>query len=275
MLRERLGDRKPQVGLILGSGLGSFADELEDAVSVPFGEVPHVLPSTAPGHAGRLVCGTRAGVSCIVMQGRLHLYEGHPAADATFPVRCMIALGARTLLVTNAAGGMHGDWEPGTFMLIRDHINMMHDHPLRGPNDERLGPRFPDMTRAYDPALRELALRAADEVGVSLQQGVYLASTGPTYETPAEVMMMRGLGADACGMSTVPEVIVARHMGARCLGFSCITNKAAGITGQPLNHAEVMETGARVRSQLTKLLDAVLAELGKQPVSASGDTGDA
>jgi purine-nucleoside phosphorylase len=181
----------------------------------------------------------------------------------TFPVRTLITLGARTLLITNAAGGMHADWEPGTFMLIRDHINLMHDHPLRGPNDERIGPRFPDMTRAYDPALRELARRAAERAGVPLQEGVYVASTGPTYETPAEIRMMRAMGADACGMSTVPEVIVASHMGARVLGISCITNKAAGITGEPLSHEEVTHTATRVRSRFQALIEAILAELAQ------------
>lgn len=260
-VRERLAGRAPQVGLILGSGLGSFAETLEDAVFIDYGEIPHFATSTVVGHAGRLVCGTRAGVSCIAMQGRIHMYEGQPAAQVTFPVRTMIFLGARTLLITNAAGGMHADWEPGTFMLIRDHINLMHDHPLRGPNDDRLGPRFPDMTRAYDPALRELARRAAARCGVTLQEGVYVASTGPTYETPAEVRMMRAMGGDACGMSTAPEVIVANHMGARVLGISCITNKAAGITGEPLSHEEVTVTAERVRGQFQALVETILAEM--------------
>jgi purine-nucleoside phosphorylase len=260
-VRERLGPRAPQVGLILGSGLGKFAETLEDAVAIDYADIPHFPRASVVGHAGRLVCGTRAGVSCLAMQGRVHLYEGHPAAQVTFPARTLIALGARTLLITNAAGGMHADWEPGTFMLIRDHINLMHDHPLRGPNDERIGPRFPDMTRAYDPALRELARRAAARAGVPLQEGVYVASTGPTYETPAEIRMMRAMGADACGMSTVPEVIVASHMGARVLGISCITNKAAGITGQPLSHDEVTHTAERVRTRFQSLIEGILAEL--------------
>lgn len=261
-VRERLAGRAPKVGLILGSGLGSFAETLEDAVTIDYGDIPHFAASTVVGHAGRLVCGARAGVPCIAMQGRIHMYEGQPATQVTFPVRTMIFLGARTLLVTNAAGGMHADWEPGTFMLIRDHINLMHDHPLRGPNDDRLGPRFPDMTRAYDPALRELARRASARSGVPMQEGVYLASTGPTYETPAEIRMMRAMGADACGMSTVPEVIVANHMGARVLGISCITNKAAGITGEPLSHEEVTVTAERVRGQFQTLVEAILAEMG-------------
>jgi purine-nucleoside phosphorylase len=270
-VRERLGDRAPQVGLILGSGLGTFADTLEDAVAIDYVDIPHFPRASVVGHAGRLVCGTRAGVPCLAMQGRVHLYEGHPAAQVTFPVRTMIFLGARTLLITNAAGGMHEEWEPGTFMLIRDHINLMHDHPLRGLNDERIGPRFPDMTRAYDPALRDLAWRASARAGVTLQEGVYVASTGPTYETPAEIRMMRAMGADACGMSTVPEVIVASHMGARVLGISCITNKAAGITGEPLSHDEVTHTAGRVRARFQSLIEAILAELahvlpaGKEP----------
>jgi purine-nucleoside phosphorylase len=270
-VRERLGPRAPEVGLILGSGLGNFADTLEDALAIDYADVPHFPRASVVGHAGRLVCGRRAGVWCLAMQGRIHLYEGHPAAQVTFPVRTMIVLGARTLLITNAAGGMHAEWEPGTFMLIRDHVNLMHDHPLRGPNDERIGPRFPDMTHAYHPALRELARRAAERAGVPLQEGVYVASTGPTYETPAEIRMMRAMGADACGMSTVPEVIVANHMGARVLGISCITNKAAGITGQPLSHDEVTHTAERVRSRFQALIEGILAELAQ--VLPAGSAG--
>lgn len=272
-LRERLAGRAPRIALILGSGLGSFADELDDPIAVDYGDIPHFPSSTAPGHAGRLVCGARAGVWCLAMQGRVHLYEGHPASYVTFPVRAMIALGARALVITNAAGGMHADWAPGTFMLIRDHINLMHDHPLRGPNDERLGPRFPDMTHAYDAELRALARGAAERVGVALEEGVYVASTGPTYETPAEIGMMRVMGADACGMSTVPEVIVARHMGARVLGISCITNKAAGITGEPLSHDEVTETAARVRTEFQGLLDAILTDLSRVVSEPEGSHG--
>jgi purine-nucleoside phosphorylase len=262
-VRERLGDRAPKVGLILGSGLGSFAETFEDAVTIDYADIPHFPRASVVGHAGRLVCGVRAGISCLAMQGRVHLYEGHSAAQVTFPVRTMITLGARTLLITNAAGGMHADWEPGTFMLIRDHINLMHDHPLRGPNDERIGPRFPDMTHAYDFALRELARRAAERADVPLKEGVYVASTGPTYETPAEIRMMRAMGADACGMSTVPEAIVASHMGARVLGISCITNKAAGLTGQSLSHDEVTHTADRARVHFQALLETILAELAQ------------
>lgn len=260
---ERIGDRRPSVGLILGSGLGGFADRLEDAVRIDYGDLPHFPLSTVSGHAGRLVVGTLAGVTCVAMQGRVHFYEGHSAAEAALPARVLVALGARTLIITNAAGGLHADWTPGTLMLIRDHINLLGDNPLRGPNDDRLGPRFPDMTRAYAPALRELARGAAARIGLELAEGVYVAMSGPTYETPAEVQMLARLGADATGMSTVPEAVVANHMGARVLGISCITNKAAGLSDQPLSHDEVKETAERVRGQFEGLLTAILEDLGR------------
>lgn len=275
-LRDRLQARVPRIGLILGSGLGPYADQLEDPVIIEYRDIPHFPVSTVVGHAGRLVVGERMGVTCIAMQGRVHMYEGHPASAVAFPARTLIALGARTLIITNAAGGLRPEWEPGTLMLINDHINLLPDHPLRGPNDERLGPRFPDMTRAYDASLRQLARRAAGRVGVPLEEGVYAGGPGPCYETPAEVRMLRVLGADACGMSTVPEVIVASHMGARVLGISCITNKAAGITGEPLSHDEVTETAARVRERFHLLLDAILENLAGEadgklaPGQASG-----
>lgn len=261
VVRGRIGARVPQVGMILGSGLGGFADRLEDAVAIPYGELPGFPASKVHGHAGRLVIGTRGGATCVAMQGRVHLYEGHRAAEVAFPARVLVALGARVLIVTNAAGGLNPSWPPGTLMLIRDHIDLLRDHPLRGPNDERLGPRFPDMTTAYPAALRDLVKEVAAAQGVALQEGVYVAMPGPTYETPAEVRMLQVLGADATGMSTVPEVIVARHMGARSIGISCITNQAAGITGEPLSHDEVTETAARVRSTFEGLLDGILAAL--------------
>lgn len=278
-LRDRLRARTPRaglVGLILGSGLGSYADRLDDPVRIDYQDIPHFPASTVVGHVGRLVMGERMGIACIAMQGRVHMYEGHPASVVAFPARTLIALGAQTLIITNAAGGLRPEWEPGTLMLISDHLNLLPDHPLRGPNDERLGPRFPDMTRAYDPSLRQLARRAAGRVGVSLEEGVYAGSPGPCYETPAEVRMLRVLGADACGMSTVPEVIVASHMGARVLGISCITNKAAGITGQPLSHDEVTETAARVRERFHLLLDAILESLAgeRQAGQAPGQPPD-
>jgi purine-nucleoside phosphorylase len=251
----------PQVGLILGSGLGSYADRLERQTAIDYAEIPHFPRSNVPGHMGRLVLGTRSGVHCVAMQGRVHMYEGHSAATVAFPARVLIALGAKIVIITNAAGGLNPWCSPGSLMLIRDHIDMLRDHPLRGPNDDRIGPRFPDMTRAYAPELRSLAKKAASSAAVALQEGVYVAMPGPTYETPAEVLMLQRMGADATGMSTVPEVIVARHMGARVIGISCITNHAAGITGAELSHAEVTETASRVRSTFEALLDAILGAL--------------
>ncbi len=264
VIRGRLGARAPRVGLILGSGLGPFANTLEDPVAVPYPDIPHFPVSTVVGHAGRLVAGTVAGVPCIAMQGRVHCYEGHGAARVAFPARVLISLGARTLIVTNAAGGVNADFEPGQLMLIADHLNLLGDNPLCGDNDERLGPRFPDMTTAYDPALRALARRAAGRLGIALAEGVYAALPGPTYETPAEVRMLRLLGADATGMSTVPEVIVANHMGARVLGISCITNKAAGLGPTPLTHDEVTATAARIRTTFEALLRETIALIGQE-----------
>ncbi len=263
-VRERIGDRRPTVGLILGSGLGGFADQLDDAARIPYGELPGFPVSTVVGHAGTLVVGRMGGVTCVAMQGRVHFYEGHSAATVAFPARVLVALGARTLVVTNAAGGVNASFEPGTLMLIRDHLNLLGDNPLRGENDDRLGPRFPDMTTAYPAALRALAREAADELGITLAEGVYVSMPGPTYETPAEVRMLTALGADATGMSTVPEVIVANHMGARVLGISCITNKAAGITGEALSHEEVTETATRIRDTFQGLLRGILARLGDE-----------
>jgi purine-nucleoside phosphorylase len=263
-VRARLGGRAPQIGLILGSGLGGWADRLDDAVRIDYGDIPGFPRSHVHGHAGRLVVGTSGGATCIAMQGRVHLYEGHTAQTISMPARVLIALGAKTLIITNAAGGLRPEWAPGTLMLIRDHIDLLRDHPLRGPNDERLGPRFPDMTRAYAPELRAIVKDVARARGIALEEGVYVAMPGPTYETPAEVKMLQILGADATGMSTVPEVIVASHMGARCVGISCITNKAAGITGEPLSHEEVTETAARVRGEFEGLLDGVVAALAER-----------
>ena len=251
----------PQVGLILGSGLGAFADKLEHATRIDYAEIPGFPQSKVAGHKGCLVLGERAGASCVAMQGRVHMYEGHSAATVAFPARVLVALGAKVLIITNAAGGLNPSWSPGTLMLIRDHIDMLRDHALRGPNDERLGPRFPDMTHAYAADLRLLAKEAAAAATVTLEEGVYVAMPGPTYETPAEVRMLQTLGADATGMSTVPEVVVARHMGAQVIGISCITNHAAGITGHELSHTEVTETAARVRTTFETLLDAILGQL--------------
>jgi purine-nucleoside phosphorylase len=256
-----LDPNPPQVGLILGSGLGGYADKLANAKSLPYSEIPHFPQSHVQGHAGKLVLGTRNGARCVAMQGRVHMYEGHDAATVAFPARVLIALGAKVLIVTNAAGGLEPSWPPGTLMLIRDHIDMLRDHALRGPNDDRLGTRFPDMTRAYAPELRELARAAAAKANVALAEGVYVAMPGPTYETPAEVKMLQILGAQATGMSTVPEVVVAAHMRARVIGISCITNHAAGITGAALSHSEVTETASRVRSTFETLLDGIIEQL--------------
>jgi purine-nucleoside phosphorylase len=254
----------PEVGLILGSGLGAFADGLAQPTMIDYGDLPYFPRSHVAGHKGRLVLGERAGVRCVAMQGRVHMYEGHSAATVAFPARVLIALGAKVLIVTNAAGGLNPTWPPGTLMLIRDHIDLLRDHALRGANDERLGVRFPDMTTAYAPELRALAKTAAADAQIALAEGVYVAMPGPTYETPAEVKMLQLLGGDAVGMSTVPEVCVARHMGARVIGISCITNQAAGITGEPLSHAEVTETATRVRATFERLLDGILGGLAAQ-----------
>ncbi|HUS27872.1 MAG TPA: purine-nucleoside phosphorylase [Kofleriaceae bacterium] len=251
----------PQVGLILGSGLGAYGDKLDGKASIPYSDVPYFPQSHVVGHKGTLVAGERSGVRCVAMQGRVHMYEGHTAQTVAFPARVLVALGCKVLIITNAAGGMNPRWNPGTLMLIRDHIDMLRDHALRGPNDERLGPRFPDMTKAYAEELRTIVKEVAAAEQIALEEGVYVAMPGPTYETPAEVQMLRRLGADATGMSTVPEVVVARHMGARVIGISCITNQAAGISGHELSHAEVTETATRVRSTFERLLDSILAGL--------------
>lgn len=263
-LRARIGDRSPGVGLILGSGLGAFADELEDAVAIDYRDIPHFPVSTVHGHAGRLVVGAANGCMCAAMQGRAHFYEGHSAATVAYPARSLVRLGAGTLIITNAAGGVNPHFDPGTLMLIRDHINLLPDNPLRGPNDADLGPRFPDMTSVYTPALRELARSVATVQGIAVREGVYASMPGPTYETPAEVRMLATLGADATGMSTVPEAVVARHMGARVLGISCITNKAAGLSDTELSHDEVTETAARVRNVFQGLLRGILSELAEE-----------
>jgi len=260
-VRAKIGDRVPTAGLILGSGLGSFADTLDNPVAIDYADIPGFPGSTVEGHAGRLVVGDKHGRCCVAMQGRVHYYEGHSARELVFPARTMIWLGARTLIVTNAAGGLRH--EPGTLMAITDHINLIPDHPLRGPNDSAIGPRFPDMSSAYDSDLRKLAADVASKIGLDLQSGVYAGLPGPSYETPAEIRMLSTLGADAAGMSTVPEVIAANHMGARVLGISCITNKAAGLSDSPLSHSEVTETAGRIREQFVALLDGVLARLGE------------
>ena len=237
----------PEIGLILGSGLGVLADEIEDAVAIPYSEIPNFPVSTVHGHAGQLVIGQLSGKTVIAMQGRFHHYEGYTMDKVTFPVRVMKLLGVEKLIVTNAAGGVNKGFTPGDLMLITDHINMM-GNPLIGANDERFGPRFPDMSTAYDKEFQQMARKVAADLNIAIQEGVYLGLTGPTYETPAEIRMIRTLGGDAVGMSTVPEVIVANHSSMRVLGISCITNMAAGILDQPLNHEEVIETTEKVKN---------------------------
>jgi len=253
----------PEVALILGSGLGHYADRIQGD-RIPYAAIPGFHSSTVQGHSGTLVIGTLNGQSVVAMQGRVHAYEGLSMDAVTFPVRVMWQLGARTLLVTNAAGGMNPAFAPGDLMLIDDQINMTGANPLAGPNDERFGPRFPDMTQAYDPELRALASRVATQGGIDLKRGVYVGALGPTYETPAEVRAFHKLGGDAVGMSTVPEVIVARHMGMRCLGISCITNAAAGLGDGTLNHDEVTDVATRVRPMFISLLDGILRGLTAQ-----------
>lgn len=259
----------PQIGLVLGSGLGVLADAMEDAVTIPYGDIPHFPVSTVEGHAGELLVGRFAGKTALLMKGRFHMYEGYAAETVAFPMRVMKALGIGTLLVTNAAGGVNADFRPGDLMLISDHINFMFRNPLIGPNDGEFGPRFPDMSEAYSRRLRELARREGEALGVQFREGVYAGVLGPSYETPAEIRMLRTLGADAVGMSTVPETIAARHAGIEVLGISCISNMAAGMLDQPLSHEEVMETAERVKETFIRVVTRIAAALPE--VSASSD----
>lgn len=255
-------DRQPRAALVLGSGLGSYADTLDDRVVVPYGEIRAMPVSKIVGHAGNLVFGNVGSFPVVAMQGRVHLYEGHPAADIVFGVRLMKHLGAETLLITNAAGGCGDGFAAGDLMIITDHLNLTGRNCLEGPAEDAFGTRFPDMSQAYDPKIGALADEVAEEQGFALRRGVYAGLLGPTYETPAEVRMLVTLGADAVGMSTVLEVIAARHMGMRVLGVSCITNLAAGISAHALSHDEVTETAARVRGQFQGLIRGVLKRMG-------------
>jgi purine-nucleoside phosphorylase len=254
-------ETKPLVALVLGSGLGAWADDIEDAVRIPYDEIPGIPVSKVVGHAGQLVVGQASGVPVVAMQGRVHLYEGHSAQAIVFGTRLMLTLGADTLVITNAAGGIDPSFEPGDLMLIEDHLNLTGDNCLRGENDDSLGPRFPDMSQAYDRKLMTMADEIAAAEGYELRRGVYAGLLGPSYETPAEIEMLRRLGANAVGMSTVLEVIAARHMGARVLGISCITNLAAGMQAE-LSHDEVKETAERVRGRFVGLLSGVLGKMG-------------
>ena len=271
-IRKRAGKRKPKVGLILGSGLGTFADSFEDPLAIDYTDIPHFHPSGVEGHAGRLVLGYAGGVSCVAMQGRIHYYEGHSMATVAFPTRTLVRLGAETLIITNSAGGIGDDLRVGDLMLIRDHLNLFGANPLQGWNDDRLGPRFPDLSEAYSSGLRAVASRAADAAGIALREGVYAGLAGPSYETPAEIEMLRRLGGDAVGMSTVPEVIAANHMEARVLGISCITNLAAG-SGPVLSHDDVTETTKRVEETFVGLLTGILEELAREESRKSTSVG--
>ena len=253
---DRVGEA--DVALVLGSGLGAYADGLENATAIPYAQIPHMPSSGVSGHAGNLVAGTRAGKHVVAMQGRAHLDEGRSPGDVVFGVRLMASLGAKTLIVTNAAGGIASELEAGDLMAITDQLNLTGTSCLVGPNDDSLGPRFVDMTQAFDSSLVEVAAEVASGLGFELRRGVYAGLLGPTYETPAEVRMLRALGADAVGMSTVLEVIAARHMGLRVLGLSCISNLAAGIADGPLSHDDVKETANRVQSRFASLLAGIL-----------------
>lgn len=272
-------DKEIKVAVVLGSGLGAFGEDLENAVRIPYEEIPHFQRSTVEGHAGQLVLGEVNGVPVAVQQGRFHFYEGHKMRKVIFPVRAFGVLGVKSLILTNAAGSVDTDYRQGTLMLIRDHINLFGENPLRGENDERFGARFPDMTEVYSLEYQNIALDVAEEMAAEkaaqiesqtgkkqtpekiLRRGVYCGLSGPTYETPAEIRMIRLLGADAVGMSTVPEAIAARHQDIKVLGISCITNLAAGITDERINHEEVMETGAKVADTFKELLRRIIPKL--------------
>lgn len=258
----KMGGRAPEAAIVLGSGLGDFAGTLDDAVSLPFSSLPHWPVSRVIGHEGRLVVGAvRGGKTIAALAGRCHLYEGHDARTVSFAARVMGLLGVKVLVLTNAAGGINTGFTQGALMVIDDHINLMGANPLAGDNDDRFGPRFPDMSEVYSRRLRRIADESGRQLNVLLPHGVYAGLLGPSYETPAEIRYLRGIGADAVGMSTVPEAIVARHMGVEVLGLSCITNMAAGVLPQPLDHNEVMETARRVRGQFIALLEEIVGRL--------------
>ena len=263
IIRSRISV-EPRIAVVLGSGLGGFADDFEEAVTIPYEDIPGFVRSTAAGHAGRLVVGKVDSVPVLAMQGRVHYYEGYSLEEVTFPVRTFGLLGIKTLILTNAAGGINVQLTQGALMVISDHLNLMGVNPLRGPNDERFGPRFPDMTAVYSPELQELVVEEAKAINAEVRRGIYGALSGPSYETPAEIHLLRNLGADAVGMSTVPEAIVARHMGLEVLGISCITNMAAGISDEPINHEEVMATGDAVRETFTELLQRVIGAINRR-----------
>ncbi len=260
---------RPALAIVLGSGLGEFADEAADAVKINFADIPHFSRSTAIGHAGRLVLGMIGTCPVVIMQGRIHLYEGYPASQVAFPMRVFAQLGARAAILTNAAGGINLDYGQGRLVVIKDHINLQGHNPLVGPEDERFGPRFIDMTEAYSRDYRRIAQAAAKKLGMEVAEGIYAGLLGPSYETPAEIRFLRTIGADLVGMSTVPEVIVCRQMGIKVLVISCVTNMAAGILDKPLNHEEVLETGRRVAGQFKMLLREVIPAIAQEKEAAS------
>jgi purine-nucleoside phosphorylase len=261
---------QPKIALVLGSGLGAFADSLADATRIPYADIPSFPRSTAIGHAGQMVIGNAGDVPVAAMQGRVHLYEGYTAQQVTFPIRAFGRMGIRAVILTNAAGGINRSYRQGALVLLRDHINLQGTNPLVGSNDDRFGVRFPDMTHAYTRNYRKMAQEEASKLGINLEEGVYAAMSGPSYETPAEINHLHIIGADLVGMSTVAEVIAARHMEMKVLAISCVTNMAAGIIDQPLSHEEVMETGERVRSSFEALLRAVLPKIHADAESAAG-----
>lgn len=260
LIRSRIKS-EPRIAVVLGSGLGAFANDFEEAITIPYAAIPGFGRSTAEGHAGQLVVGKVENVPMLAMQGRLHHYEGYSLEEVTFPIRTFKLLGLKTIILTNASGGINVQFSPGTLMVITDHLNLMGDNPLRGRNDERFGPRFPDMSAVYSSELQEIVMEEAREMSLDVRRGVYAALLGPSYETPSEIHLMRNFGADAVGMSTVPEAIVARHMGLEVLGISCVTNLAAGVTDEPINHEEVMATGDRVSATFSQLLKRVVVRL--------------
>ena len=269
-LSKRISSR-PSVGLILGSGLGDFLEDLPQKLSIPYSQIPHFPRSTVVGHSGNLVLASFDGLEAVFMQGRVHYYEGYPIEEVVFPVRVLIRLGVKSLVITNAAGGINRTFRPSDLMLISDHINLMGSNPLLGVNVDDLGPRFPDMTEVYSRRLASLAEAEAANMGISLQRGVYAGLAGPSYETPAEIRMLAALGADAVGMSTVPEAIAASHAGVEVLGISCISNMAAGILDRKLEHSEVMETANRVRETFSGLLCGILRRMAAE--SSTGGKG--
>src|SRR5574337_186857 len=255
---------RPRIGLVLGSGLGAFADDFAQATRIPYARIPHFPRSTAIGHAGQLVIGKVGEAAVAAMQGRVHLYEGYSVKEVAFPMRVFARMGVKAVILTNAAGGINREFSQGCLVALRDHLNLQGVNPLSGPNDERFGPRFPDMSKAYEPSFRAMAVEEGKRLGIAMHEGVYAALAGPSYETPAEILYLQTIGADLVGMSTVPEFIAARHMGIKVLGISCVTNMAAGILDQPISHVEVLETGERVKGQFVALLRAVIPRMAKE-----------